>query len=73
MGNKSIITEELKKELNELRKSLGWVADTMVDEKNPIFNYLMNGLMFVDEAARIANGEHRLNEKWLHYYADRCD
>ena len=72
MNNKSIITEELKKELIELRKTLVCVAD-MVDEKNPVYNYFMNGLMFVDEAARIANGEHRLNEKWLHYYADRCN
>lgn len=62
---------ELNKELKEVRATLAALTDK-VDESNPIYNYLLNGLMFVDEATRIANGEIRLNRKWLHYYADKC-
>lgn len=63
--------ETIKKELVEARTALVAICDK-VDENSPYYNYLMNGLMFVDEATRIANGTCPLNRKWLHYYADRC-
>ena len=63
--------DNLEKELVEVRKVLVGICDR-VDESSPYYNYLMNGLMFVDEATRIANGTCPLNRKWLHYYADKC-
>lgn len=61
----------MNEELKKVRETLIGICNS-VDESNPIYNYIMNGLMFVDEATRIANEEVRLNPKWLHYYADKC-
>lgn len=61
----------MKEELKKARKMLVDICNH-IDEDNPCYNHIMNGLMFVDEATRIANGEARLNDKWLHYYADKC-
>ena len=62
---------ELKKELKDAREILIYIAISM-GENDPSYNYLMNAIMYVDEAARIANGETRLDPKWLHRYADKC-
>ena len=63
--------KQIKKELIEARTRVTALCD-MVSEDSPYYNYLMNGLMFVDEATRIAHGTAHLNPKWLHYYADKC-
>ena len=66
-NNRAMINEELK----DVRHTLIDICNK-IDESSPIYNYLLNGLMFVDEATRMANGEALLNRKWLHYYADKC-
>lgn len=63
---------DIKSELKAVRETLTDICNK-ADEDSPFYNYLMNGLMFVDEAARIANGEVHLNPKWLRYYANRCN
>lgn len=63
---------DIKNELKAARETLIGICNE-VDEDSPFYNYLMNGLNFVDEATRIANGETRLANKWLHYYANKCD
>ena len=63
---------DTKQKLIKAREALIDICNG-VDENSPYYNYLMNGLMFVDEATRIANGETRLANKWLHYYANKCD
>ena len=63
---------DINKKLREAREMLIDICNN-VDENSPYYNYIMNGLCFVDEATRIANGETRLANKWLHYYANKCD
>ena len=63
---------DINKKLREAREMLTDICNS-VDENSPYYNYIMNGLNFVDEATRIANGETRLANKWLHYYANKCD
>ena len=63
---------DIKNELKAVRETLTDICNK-TDEESPFYNYLMNGLMFVDEATRIANGEGHLNPKWLHYYANKCN
>ena len=63
---------DINKKLYEAREMLIDICNR-VDEDSPYYNYIMNGLMFVDEATRVANGEVRLANKWLHYYANKCD
>ena len=62
---------DIKSELKAVRETLTDICNK-TDEDSPFYNYLMNGLMFVDEAARIANGEGHLNPKWLRHYANKC-
>ena len=63
---------DIKSELKAVRETLTDICNK-TDEESPFYNYLMNGLNFVDEATRIANGETRLANKWLHYYANKCN
>lgn len=65
--------EELTAELVKVKDTLTEICNKEIDEKNPVYNYVMNGLMFIDEATRILQNQTPLSRKWLHYYADRCD
>lgn len=66
-------TKELTADLVKVKDALTDICNKELDEKSPVYNYVMNGLMFIDEATRILQNQTPLSRKWLHHYADRCN